>query len=276
MLLEKGLAGRAGPVVIRLMLLSGFLLAGQSGAALAARPVNTVSTSAPFARSAAETPASTTAPAPSAPSVARNAADPDKKPFEDSGQVLMQADDLKYDRDTKIVTATGHVEVAYGLRVLTADHMTYDQNTGVVTADGHVALLDDTGDVAFGNHMVLRDELKEGVIDTLSVLMTDDSKMAGNRATRLDGNITVINKGVFSPCKICNVVDDKQPLWQIKAFRVIHNKAEQQIIYEDAYMEFLGVPVLYFPFFSQPDPTVKRRSGFLSPSFGGRPSSGRR
>ncbi len=31
-------------------------------------------------------------------------------------------------------------------------------------------------------------------------------------------------------------------------------------------MEFYGVPVLYIPYFSQPDPSVKRQSGFLTPT----------
>jgi len=37
------------------------------------------------------------------------------------------------------------------------------------------------------------------------------------------------------------------------------------IYYEDAWLEFLGVPVAYVPFLSTPDPTVKRKSGILSP-----------
>lgn len=272
---KKSSTGRAEQGAIRPVLLSGIIsfgvIIGFSQQAFAAKPEMIV-----LPGSLKPSASSSTVPSPMpgvmeaapASNAKKAGAAPGQKPFEDSGQILMQADDLNYDRTRRVVTADGHVEVAYGLRVLTADRMTYDENTGVVTADGHVALLDVDGDVVFGDHMVLRDELKDGVIDTLSVLMTDDSRMAGNRATRLDGNITVINKGVFSPCKICSVVDDKQPLWQIKAFRVTHNKEKQQLIYEDAYMEFLGVPVAYFPFFSQPDPTVKRRSGFLSPAFG--------
>ena len=53
-----------------------------------------------------------------------------QKPYPESGEVLMQADDLVYDRDKRIVTATGHVEISYSPRVLMADKVTYDQNTG--------------------------------------------------------------------------------------------------------------------------------------------------
>jgi LPS-assembly protein len=40
------------------------------------------------------------------------------------------------------------------------------------------------------------------------------------------------------------------------------------LYFEDAKLEFLGVPFFYFPYFSAPDPTVKRKSGVLVPTFG--------
>lgn len=188
-----------------------------------------------------------------------------QKPYPESGEVLMQADDLVYDRDKRVVTATGHVEISYSPRVLMADKVTYDQNTGVVTADGNVSLLDPEGDVAFADHVVLRNQMKDGVVQTLSVLLTDKSRLAGHDAVRTDGEITTVHRGVYSPCEVCKEKGETTPLWQIKAFRVIHNKEKKEIVYEDAFMEMFGVPVMYLPYFSHPDPTVKRQSGFLAP-----------
>ncbi|MDO8838240.1 MAG: LPS assembly protein LptD [Parvibaculum sp.] len=185
--------------------------------------------------------------------------------FQQSGDVLMQADELAYDRNARLVTATGHVEIAFGSRVLLADRVTYDESTGVVTADGNVVLLDPQGEVAFADRLVLRNEMKDGVIQTLRILLSDNSKLAGHDVVRTGGNMTTLHRGVYSPCDICEEKGQTTPLWQIKAFRVIHNKEEQRIIYEDAYLEFFGIPVAYIPFFSHPDPTVKRQSGFLPP-----------
>src|SRR5690606_22909364 len=58
------------------------------------------------------------------------------------------------------------------------------------------------------------------------------------------------------------------PLWQIKADRVVWDQGTQTVSYRNARLEFLGVPVAYTPFFSHPDPTVKRKSGLLTPTFG--------
>ena len=183
-----------------------------------------------------------------------------------SGEVLMQADNLVYDSDHEIVTATGNVEIAYDNRILKADKVTYDQKKDLVTADGHVSLLEPTGEVAFADHLALRNKMKDGVVQTLSVLLTDKSRLAGHDAERVDGTVTTLHRGVYSPCKICKEEGQTTPLWQIKAFRVIHNAKTKRIIYEDAYMELFGVPVAYLPFFSHPDPTVKRQSGFLVPT----------
>lgn len=185
--------------------------------------------------------------------------------FPESGEVLMQADDLTYNREAGLITASGNVELAYGERVLLADRVTYDEKTGVVTANGNVSLLDPQGDVAFADHIVLRNEMRDGVIDTLRVLLSDNSRLAGSNVTRSGGNMTTLHRGVYSPCDICEEKGQTKPLWQIKAFRVVHNKEEKRIVYEDAFMEIYGVPVLYVPYFSQPDPTVKRQSGFLPP-----------
>src|SRR5262249_923682 len=40
---------------------------------------------------------------------------------------------------------------------------------------------------------------------------------------------------------------------------------EKMMYFEDARIEFFGVPLAYMPYFSAPDPSVKRKSGFLMP-----------
>ncbi len=76
-------------------------------------------------------------------------------------------------------------------------------------------------------------------------------------------NKTVINNGIFTSCKI----NDDCPPWSIKAERITHDKVQQNMIYKNAILKIYDIPVLYFPKFFHPDPSVKRRSGFLQPQF---------
>ena len=78
-----------------------------------------------------------------------------------------------------------------------------------------------------------------------------------------DGEKTIVNKGVFTSCQ----KKDGCTPWSIKAEKVTHNKNKKEIIYDHAILKIYEVPVVYFPKFFHPDPTVKRQSGFLKPEF---------
>ena len=76
-------------------------------------------------------------------------------------------------------------------------------------------------------------------------------------------NTTVINKGIFTTCK----KTDECPPWQFLAEEIKHDKVKKTINYNNAWLKIYDKPVFYFPKFFHPDPTVKRQSGFLMPSF---------
>ena len=184
--------------------------------------------------------------------------------------VLFQADELRHDQELGIVTATGHVEVVQGERILRADTVSYNQKADLVTATGNIALLEPTGEVVFADHVELSGDLKNGTIRNLRMLLADNARFAAASGRRVGGNVTELDKAVYSPCRTC-VRPGGPPLWQIKAVKVTHNQAEKLVEYRDAWLEFAGIPVAYTPYLSHPDPTVKRKSGFLStmtPSYG--------
>jgi LPS-assembly protein len=74
---------------------------------------------------------------------------------------------------------------------------------------------------------------------------------------------TVVNNGIFTSCKL----NDNCPPWSIKAEKITHDKIKKDMIYRNAILKIYDVPILYFPKFFHPDPSVKRRSGFLQPQF---------
>jgi len=183
-------------------------------------------------------------------------------------QVRLNADNISYDEKTATVTATGNVEIKQGERILIADRVELNEITNTATAQGNVTLLEPDGNVIFADYVRLSDELRDGILKNLKIRMTDDSRLAANGARRSGGYLTEMSKGVFSPCKLAKKDPDRPPLWQIKANEIIHNEKTHDIEYKDAFLEMWGVPVVYTPYFSHPDPTVRRRSGFLAPSFG--------
>ena len=76
---------------------------------------------------------------------------------------------------------------------------------------------------------------------------------------------TNFQKSAFT---FCNYRDgDKCPPWEFTAKEMSHDTAKKTIFYKNILIKVYDVPVMYFPYFFHPDPTVKRRSGFLPPSF---------
>lgn len=183
--------------------------------------------------------------------------------------VLINADEMSHDRELGLVRAAGTVEVNYQGRTLLADSLVYNQRQDTLSASGNVSLLETTGDVMFADFMELSGDMKNGVIEALRVRLTDRSRIAAAHAERTGGNVTEMDRVVYSPCEPCKKDPSRPPLWQLKAMKVVHDQTDQSLEYKDAWLEFAGVPVMYTPYFSHPDPTVKRRSGFLPASFGG-------
>ena len=188
--------------------------------------------------------------------------------IDENAPALISADEVTYDENLAVVSASGNVEVSQNGRVLLADTVTYNQRTEVVTASGNVTLMEPTGDILFADFVELTDNLREGFIRDIRVLMSDRSRLAALSGVRSGGRKTVFRKAVFSPCDLCRDDPSRAPLWQLKAIEVEHDQEEKVIKYRDAWLEMFGIPVLYTPYFEHPDPTVERKSGFLAPSIG--------
>lgn len=178
-------------------------------------------------------------------------------------EVFMEAEQVNYDHESGVVSAAGRVEVIRDETVLFADKITYDQNTDLVYAEGNVAVSGPDGEVAFSDRFVLQNDFKQGVVEYFSARLSDGSLIAAAEAKRINENRIEMEKAVYSPCPICRGEDD--PLWQVKAEKVIMDNDDQMIQYEDAYLEVYGVPVFYAPYFAHPTPDAERKSGFLPP-----------
>ncbi len=179
--------------------------------------------------------------------------------------LLLQADELIYDNQRNKVTAVGNVEIYYKDYTLLADKVIYDQSANTLTAEGRVRIKEPGGAVVNAERITLTDDFREGFIRSLKIVTKGDSRIAAAEAIRKDENTTIFERGVFTPCKPCAKHPDRAPLWRVKAKRIIHRKDEKRIYYENATLDFFGMPVLWMPYFFHPDPTVKRRSGFLFP-----------
>ena len=90
----------------------------------------------------------------------------------------------------------------------------------------------------------------------------NDPRFKGVSSSSKNG-VTTINKGVFTSCK----KNDTCPPWSIQADKISYDENKKQINYKNALVKIYDIPVLYFPKFFHPGPSIKRQSGFLLPYF---------
>jgi LPS-assembly protein len=181
------------------------------------------------------------------------------------GQMLVQAVEVDYDYNNSRVSAVGNVQMFYNGTSVEADRVIYDQKTKRLHAEGNIRMTDAEGKVTYANIMDFSDDYRDGFVDSLRVDTADATRMAATRADRSSGNYTVFENGVYTACAPCKDDPKKPPLWQVKGARIIHDQTDKMLYFENAQLEFFGVPMAYLPYFSTPDPTVKRKTGFLMP-----------
>jgi LPS-assembly protein len=182
-------------------------------------------------------------------------------------QMLVKANEVDYDYTNHRVAAVGNVQIYYNGATIEADRVVYDQVTKRLRAEGNARLTEADGKVTYGQIIDLTDDYRDGFVDSLRVETVDDTRVAAARANRSAGNFTVFENGVYTACEPCRDDPKKPPLWQVKAARIIHNQTERMMYFEDARIEFFGVPLAYMPYLATPDPTVKRKSGVLMPIY---------
>ena len=81
---------------------------------------------------------------------------------------------------------------------------------------------------------------------------------------KMSGKNTEFAKSIFTLCDYRK--KDKCPPWSIQASKMLHDSQKKTIYYDNAVVKIFDLPIFYLPKLSHPDPSVKRRSGFLVPS----------
>ena len=97
----------------------------------------------------------------------------------------------------------------------------------------------------------------------------DNEPRLKGRSISYENQKSIIKKGVFTTCK----KRDDCPPWELSAEEILHDKKTQIISYKNAWLKVYDKPVVYFPKFFHPDPTVKRKSGFLIPTLKSSPNA---
>ncbi len=172
---------------------------------------------------------------------AQNDAD---KPAE---QIDFAADTLEYQNDTDIVTAVGDVRMVREGNRVRADRVVWNRKTGEVRAIGNVRIVNPGGDTAYGTSVVLKDTLKDGMVENLLIVLIDGGRVAAQRGVQADG-ISTLDNAAYSPCPVTDSNGcPKNPSWKISAVQVIYDPVRKRLRFKGARLDLFGIPIAVLP-----------------------------
>ena len=193
--------------------------------------------------------------------------------FSGASPALANGKDISFEADTVSVNdedgsmlAVGNVQMKQARMTLTADEVRYNRDDDRAVANGNVVFVDADGAIHKSDMMVLDTEFTHIVAETLRSRYPDGSFFTANSGDIKTNSVSVFDGSRFSPCD-CEFENGETPIWDLRATSTRHNVETSTIIHRNVRMHILNVPIMYMPYLAHPDWTVRRRSGFLTPSF---------
>ncbi|MBN1601201.1 MAG: LPS-assembly protein LptD [Chitinispirillaceae bacterium] len=188
-----------------------------------------------------------------------------RKKNEITDTVFYEAATIFYDNEEKVLKLTGNARVRYQKMQLHSDTIVYTINDNLFTASGLPLLIEST-DTTVGDHMVYNIKTRRGRVRHASTQLTEGA-FNGRSIVKTERNELYVDEGDYTTCAN---VEDPHYFFYGKKIKLI---PEDKIIGKPVVFNIGNTPVAVLPFFMFPLDR-DRRSGFLTPVWGGHPTSG--
>ncbi len=186
----------------------------------------------------------------------------------------IETENLNYNKTKKIILSKSSTEIHDPENnKIYLDNFEYQANKNIFKSIGYIKVIDVSKNVYEFSQIYIDEKKKELVgTDSKAFLNQEDFKTDKNNKPRIFSNSIAIKKEksnfIKSTFTMCNYrKNDKCPPWELSASKMTHDNIKKTIYYENALIKIYNVPIFYFPKLAHPDPSVKRRTGFLIPSY---------
>ena len=216
-----------------------------------------------------------------------------------SKDIIIKFDEANFDQKKMTITAKGGVTINQTSKNFTieTDEIFYDKLNNLIISNSNTILKDNIQNTYFVEsfkfelnknllkviNLKLQDKNMNILKSKVAFINTKSGKLFGKdinvnfdsssfekqneprlkaNSMVIDDNFTNLTKGVFTTCK----KRDNCPPWEMRSEKIQHDKRKKIINYKNAFLRIYDIPIMYFPKFFHPDPTVKRQSGFLIPT----------
>ena len=176
------------------------------------------------------------------------------------------ADEIRSNNETNIVDAKGDVVILnHDGTKIKADKITYEKEKQKIRAKDNVIINDLEGNTYFLDNVITSDGLNFLKGNNVQARLIDDSRIVSKNIVKKN-DITVLTDAEYTPCNENNYLIDNCPGWKLRANKIYQNTKTKTVHYDHAKIYLFNLPLMYLPYFSHPDPSVNKRSGFLMPT----------
>ncbi len=222
--------------------------------------------------------------------------------FDEINNVIIKSDLIRYDENKNLIFSPGKAEFLIEDKYnLTSSKIYFDRSIQEIYSDEETEIIDDENNIYnledefrfdISNEIIL--SKKSSILDNeknkyifediainlnLNEIVGKEIKIEyensyfGNSNNRPvlrgrsgfsnDESLKIYN-AAFSTC---NVEKRKCRGWELNTEKFNHDKINKVFEYKNSWLKLFDYKVFYAPYFSHPDPSVKRKSGFLTPSY---------
>ncbi len=179
--------------------------------------------------------------------------------------MIFSAQKVSIDNELQTLIATGNVKLELDNIKLSSREIIYYKNKDEIHAKGDVFLQDENGNFHNGKDLILKNQTSNFYLSNIYAQLADGSQMTARNVVSENKNEIKYKGTKFTPCN-CKLNEGETPLWHFSARETRVNNDTHTIHHDGVTMHLLNFPILYTPTFAHPDWTVKRKSGFLTPS----------
>ena len=181
-------------------------------------------------------------------------------------KIKIIADEIQVDRTNGTIKAAGNaIAIDENGSKIKSEFILYNEAEGLINAEGKIILNDVEGNTYFFEKLETDDKILNFNGTKIKARLDDGSRIVGSSIVKRN-NVSGLDNAEYTPCLENDYLIENCPGWKLKAKKIYQDSSSKTIHYDHARIHLFNIPVFYLPYFSHPDPSVKKRSGFLMPT----------
>ncbi len=185
---------------------------------------------------------------------------------ESENEIIINADEVLILDNGNKIKASGDIKIKTTEFNSVSDNSIYNKELNQIKSSGNITIKDNLNNHYYFDYLTTDKKFDTAVGSNVKVRTNDNARIVGKSFSRQESNFNQIDNASYTPCLAENYLIKNCPGWKLDAKKVIHDTKKKTIYYENTVLSILNIPILYTPFFSHPDPSVKKKSGILMPN----------